>query len=134
MIEYKKQLPLVTSADKAFWEAAKRHELLAYRCLNCGAYYSVVIDCVKCSAPHMEWVKVSGRGTVYTYTIYYQIYNPVWKEDIPYNAAWVQLEEGPLILTSIVGAKNEELRVGLPVEVIYDDVTEEVTLPKFKPV
>ena len=134
MIEYKKQLPLITSADKAFWEAAKRHELLAYRCLNCGAYYSVVIDCVKCSAPRMEWVKVSGKGKIYTYTVYYQIYNPAWKEDIPYNAAWVQLDEGPLILTNIVGVKNEDLRVGLPVEVTYDDVTEEVTLPKFKPV
>ena len=134
MIEYKKQLPLITSADKAFWEAAKRHELLAYRCLNCGAYYSVVIDCVKCSAPRMEWVKVSGKGKIYTYTVYYQIYKPAWKEDIPYNAAWVQLDEGPLILTNIVGAKNEDLRVGLPVEVTYDDVTEEVTLPKFKPV
>jgi uncharacterized protein len=134
MNEYKKQLPLITSADKAFWEAAKRHELLAYRCLNCGAYYSVVIDCVKCSAPRMEWVKVSGQGKIYTYTVYYQIYNPAWKENIPYNAAWVQLDEGPLILTNIVGAKNEDLRVGLPVEVTYDDVTEEVTLPKFKPV
>ena len=134
MIEYKKPLPLITSVDKPFWEAAKRHELLAYRCLNCGAYYSVVIECVKCSAPHMEWVKVSGKGKVYTYTVYHQLYNPVWKEEIPYNAAWVQMDEGPLILTNIAGIKNEDLRVGLPVEVIYDDVTEEVTLPKFKPV
>jgi uncharacterized protein len=134
MIEYKKPLPLITSVDKPFWEAAKRHELLAYRCLNCGAYYSVVIECVKCSAPHMEWVRVSGKGKVYTYTVYHQLYNPVWKEDIPYNAAWVQLDEGPLILTNIVGFKNEDLHVGLPVEVTYDDVTEEVTLPKFKAV
>ena len=114
MTEYKKQLPLITSVDKPFWEAAKRHELLAYRCLNCGAYYSVVIDCVKCSAPHMEWVKVSGKGKVYTYTVYHQLYNPAWKEDIPYNAAWVQLDEGPLILTNIVGIKNEDLHVGAP--------------------
>ncbi len=134
MIEYRKPLPLITSADKPFWEAAKRHELMTYRCLNCGAYYSVVIDCVKCSSPRMEWVKVSGKGKIYTYVVYHQLYNPVWKENIPYNAAWVQLDEGPLILTNIVGIKNEDLRVGLPVEVIFDDVTEEVTLPKFKPV
>jgi uncharacterized protein len=134
MVEYNKPLPLITSADKPFWDAARRRELTAYRCSNCGAYYSAVIDCVKCSAPRMEWVKVSGKGKIYTYAVYYQLYNPAFKEDIPYNAAWVQLNEGPIILTNIVGVKKEDLKVGLPVEVTFDDVTEEVTLPKFKPV
>ena len=134
MAEYTKQLPLITTADKPFWEAARRHELTAYHCQNCGAYYSVVVDCVKCSAPRMEWVKVSGKGKIYTYTVYHQIYNPLWKEDIPYNAAWVQLEEGPIMLSNIVDIKKEDLRVGLPVEVIFDDVTTEVTLPRFRPV
>jgi uncharacterized OB-fold protein len=133
MAEYKKQLPLITSVDRPFWDAAKRHELLAYQCQNCRAYYSLVVDCVKCNSPKMAWVKVSGRGKVFTYTIYHQLYNPMWKEDIPYNAAWVQLDEGPIMMTNIVGCKNEDIKVGMPVEVVYDDITPEVTLPKFKP-
>ena len=134
MAEYRKQLPLITAVDKPFWDASKKHELLAYRCQNCGTFYSLIVDCVQCSASKMEWVKVSGKGKVFTYTIYHHVYNPSWKDDIPYNAVWVQLDEGPIMMSNIVGAKNEEIYVGMPVEVVYDDITEEVTLPKFKPV
>jgi len=134
MAEYRKQLPLITAVDKPFWDAAKRHELLAYCCQNCGTYYSLIVECVQCSTPKMEWVKVSGKGKVFTYTIYHHVYNPLWKDDIPYNAVWVQLDEGLIMMSNIVGAKNEEIYVGMPVEVVYDDITEEVTLPKFKPV
>ena len=133
MTEYRKQLPLITASDKPFWDAAKRHELMAYKCQHCGAFYSLVIDCVKCSAPRMAWVKVSGKGKIYTYAVYHRVYSPMWKDDIPYNAAWVELEEGPIMMCNIVGVKNEDLHVGMPVEVTYDDITEEVTLPKFKP-
>jgi uncharacterized OB-fold protein len=134
MAEYKKQLPLISIADKPFWDAARRHELMAYQCQNCGTYYSLVVECVNCSAPKMEWVKVSGKGKVFTYTIYHQLYNPAWKDDIPYNAAWVQLDEGPLMVCNIVDVENEDIYVDMPVVVTYDDITEEVTLPKFKPV
>jgi len=134
MSEYKKQLPLITAVDKPFWEAAKRHELVAYRCLNCGAFYSQPTDCVACDKPKMDWVKVSGKGQVYTFGIYHQLYHPAWKEDIPYNVAWIKLDEGPVLMSNIVGCKNENIYVGMPVEVVFDDVTEEVTLPKFKPV
>jgi uncharacterized protein len=133
MVEYKKQLPLITSVDRPFWDAAKQHELMAYKCQNCGAYYSLVVDCVKCNAPKMAWVRVSGKGKVFTYTIYHQLYSPIWKEDIPYNAAWVQLDEGPIMMTNIIECKKDDIRVGMPVEVVYDDITPEVTLPKFKP-
>ena len=133
MAEHNKPLPLMSIADKPFWDAAKRHELMAYRCQNCGTFYSLVVECVKCSATKMEWVKVSGKGKVFTYTVYHQLYNPAWKDDIPYNAAWVQLDEGPIMMSNIVGIKNEEIYVGMPVEVTYDDITEDVSLPKFKP-
>jgi len=134
MSEYKKQLPLITAIDKPFWEAAKRHELVAYRCLNCGTFYSHPTDCVACDKPKMDWVRVSGKGQVFTFGIYHQLYHPAWKEDIPYNVAWVKLDEGPLLMSNIVECKNEDIHIGMPVEVVFDDVTEEVTLPKFKPV
>ena len=134
MTEYKKQLPDITSVDKPFWDAAKKHELVAYQCLNCGTFYSQVTDCVACDNPRMEWVKVSGKGEVYTFGIYHQLYHPAWKEEIPYNVSWIKLDEGPLIMSNVVECKNEDLYVGMPVEVVFDDVTEEVTLPKFKPV
>jgi uncharacterized OB-fold protein len=133
MSEYQKLLPAITTANRPFWDAAKRHELVAYKCLNCGAYYSLPTHCLACDNPTMEWVKVSGRGEVYTFGVYHQLYHPAWKEDIPYNVSWVKLEEGPILLTNIVGCRNEDIKVGMPVTVVFDDVTAEVTLPKFKP-
>lgn len=134
MGEYFKQLPSVTASDRPFWDAAKRHELTAYRCLNCGAYYSQIIDCIACGRPRMAWDRVSGKGEVFTFCVYHQLYHPGWKADIPYNVAWVKLTEGPLVMSNIVGCQNEDIYIGMSVEVVFDDVTEEVTLPKFKPV
>ena len=133
MPEIKKQLPVITESNKAFWEAARRHELVAYRCLNCGALYSQQVDCTACGSPRMEWVKVSGKGEVFTFCIYHQPFHPAWEDDIPYNVAYVKLEEGPLLMTNIVGCDNKDIYIGMPVEVIFEDVAAEVTLPKFKP-
>ena len=133
MTEYTKQLPEINNRDKAYWDAAKQHELKAYRCLNCGTFYSKVIHCVACDVPKMDWVKVGGKGEVYTYCIYHQVYHPGWKDDIPYNVAWIKLDEGPLMISNIVDCRNEDIHIGMPVGVVFDDITEEVTLPKFKP-
>jgi uncharacterized OB-fold protein len=132
--EYKKQLPLITTENKPFWDAAKRHELIAYKCLNCGTYYSLPTDCLVCDAPKMDWVKVSGKGQVFTFVIYHQLYHPGWKDEIPYNVCWIKLDEGPVLMSNVIECKNEDIYIGMPVEVVFDDVTEEVTLPKFKPV
>jgi uncharacterized OB-fold protein len=131
--EYLKQLPLITLSDKPFWDAAKKHELVAYRCLNCGAYYPQVTECPACRTPRMEWVKVSGKGEVFTFCIFHQLYHPAWKADLPYNVAWIKLQEGPLLMTNIIECRNEDIRIGMPVEVVFDDVTNEVTLPRFRP-
>jgi uncharacterized protein len=133
MPDYKKQLPAISETDKPFWEAAKRHELVAQKCLNCGTYYSLPTYCIACDNPKMAWVKVSGRGEVFTFVVYHQLYHPGWKGDIPYNVSWIKLDEGPLIISNIINCKNESIYIGMPVEVVFNDVTEEVTLPKFKP-
>ncbi|MHB8105423.1 MAG: Zn-ribbon domain-containing OB-fold protein [Dehalococcoidales bacterium] len=125
MPEIKKQLPLVTGSNKAFWDAAKNHELAAYKCLDCGAYYSQATVCAACH---------SQRREVFTFCIYQQAFHPAWKDDIPYNVAYVKLAEGPLLMTNIIGCDNKDVYIGMPVEVVFEDVTAEVTLPKFKPV
>jgi len=131
---YSKQLPEITTADKPFWDAAKNHLLMAYQCRNCGTYYSQTTDCIACDNPQMSWTKVSGKGKVFTFCVYHQVYSPSWKDDIPYNVAWIKLAEGPLVISNIVGCKNEDIHIEMPVEVTFDDITDTITLPKFKPV
>ena len=77
------------------------------------------------------WVKASGRGEVYTWTVFYQVYHQSFAKDVPYVVV-VELEEGPRLITNLVQCKIEDIEVGMPVEVAFDDVAEEITLPKFR--
>ena len=79
-----------------------------------------------------EWVKVSGQGRLYTWTTIFQRYHPGFADELPYNVAIVELKEGPRIFTNIVECSNDDLKVGMKVEVVFEDVTEEITLPKFR--
>ena len=86
-----------------------------------------------CLSSEVEWVRASGRGTVYSFTVTHQNQAPGFREELPYVLAIVELEEGPRIMTNVVGVAPDAVRIGMPVEVVFDDVTPEVTLAKFRP-
>jgi len=133
--DYKKPLPNINNPNtKPFWEAARRHELRAQRCPDCTfVRYPAAKFCPECLAENDEWVALSGKGKVWSFGVYHHVFSPAFKDDIPYNAALVELDEGPRMITNIVGVPNEAITVGMPVEVAFDDVTDEVTLVKFRP-
>ena len=133
--KYPKPLPRIDEESKGFWEACQRHELYLQRCGDCGAfrYYPRAL-CPSCLSDRIEWVRSSGQGTIYTFTVVYQNLAPGFRDELPYVLAYVELEEGVRMLTNIVGCPPEAVRIGMPVEVIFEDVTPAVTLPKFKPV
>ena len=132
--KYEKLLPHIDEMSRPYWEGAKRHELLLQKCQECGHYrYPPGETCPSCLSDKLEWVKVSGRGSVYTWTVFHQAYHPAYKDDIPYAVVAVELEEGPRMITNLVNCRIEDIKVGMPVEVVFDDVTEEVSLPKFRP-
>jgi len=134
MADYKKPLPRPTAASLPFWEAAKRHELQIQRCSSCGAHIFYPREvCPECLSSDLNWMKVSGKGTVYSYTIAQAPTHPAFAEDIPYVIAIVELAEGPRLTTNITGCQPEEVRVGMPVVATFDDVTLEMTLVKFRP-
>lgn len=81
----------------------------------------------------MTWVPASGKGTLYSFALMHQVYHPGFASEVPYNIVEVDLEEGLRILSDVVGCANEDLRIGMPIEVTFEDVTEEVTLPRFRP-
>jgi len=84
----------------------------------------------------VEWRQASGRGTLYTYAIQYRALNPEWAEDVPYVTAVVELEEGVRLFTLLVDCEPQpdKIRIGMPVEVVFEDLSEEVTIPRFRPV
>ena len=135
MIEYAKPLPQPTAETKPFWEGCRRHELLIPKCPACGArWFPPAALCPECWNEHPIAEPVNGRGTVYSYAIYHRLYHPAFKEDIPYLVAIIELDEGPRMMSNLIGCAPEQARVGMPVEVVFEDVTGEVTLYKFRPV
>ncbi len=83
----------------------------------------------------MNWAQVSGRGTVYTFAICHQAFSGFFRDKVPYNLALVELDDIPGIrmVSNIVGCANEDLYIGMPVEVVWEDITEEITLYFFQP-
>jgi len=130
---YQKPLPHIDEVNRPFWEAAQRHKLILQKCQGCGHYrYPPGETCPRCLSDRLEWVKASGRGIVYTWAVVHQVYHPAFANDVPYAVVTVELEEGPRILTNLVDCHIEDIAIGIPVEVVFEDVTEEVTLPKFR--
>ena len=135
MTDYKKPLPFVYPETQPFWDGVKRHELLIQKCNDCGniQFYPRSL-CVSCLSENTEWIKANGRGKIYSFTIAHRPARPAFSDDVPYNIAIVELEEGVRLTSNIVDCANEDIKVDMPVEVVFDDVTPEITLPKFKPV
>lgn len=136
MNEYKKPLPDIKPWTQAFWDGTKQRKLLVQKCNDCGvSIFSPKRVCPECWSDNLSWFEASGKGKVYSYTITYEGVEHFFEEDLPMILAWVDLEEdGVRMLTNIVDCDPENLEIGMDLEVVFEDVTPEVTLPKFKPV
>jgi uncharacterized OB-fold protein len=134
MADYKKPLPRVDEESRGYWEALARHELYFQRCRECGTKrFPPRAVCPVCLSSATEWVRASGKGTVYSFTVTHQNHAPGFRESLPYVLAVVELAEGPRMMTNVVGCAPDDVRVGMAVEVEFEDVTPEVTLAKFRP-
>ena len=132
--KYAKPLPEPTIATQPFWDAAREHRLLLQRSQKTGAlvYYPRGLSPFGAD-DSLDWVEASGRGTVYAFTIARRPTAPQWSADCPYVIAIVQLEEGPRLTANILGCAVDDVRIGMPVVVRFEDVTPEVTLVQFEP-
>jgi uncharacterized OB-fold protein len=132
--KYSKPLPHLDEESRPWWEALQRHELYIQKCRDCGdlRYYPRAM-CTSCMSSNTEWIKCSGRGKVYTFTATYQNNVPGFRESLPYIMAYVELDEGLKMLTNLVECPPDQVKIDMPVEVVYEDVTPEVTLAKFRP-
>lgn len=135
MITTNKPLPGPDVESQPYWAACREHRLSLPRCSDCQHYrYPPTFYCDKCRSSNCEWVDVSGRGTVFTWIVVrHPIPREVFGDMVPYVVALVELEEGPRIASNIIGCDVDAIAAGMAVEVVFEDVTPEVTLPKFRP-
>ncbi len=128
-----KPLPIVTDENRPYWEGCRQGKLLLQHCQQCHQYqFYPRLYCMQCGSDKLQWAEASGRGRIYSYTIIHRNKTPEFVQDVPYNVAIIQLDEGPRMMANIVGSDNSQLGVDLPVTVVFDPVTDEISVPRFK--
>ena len=134
---YKKPIPTPQGESDQYWQKAKEGELWLRKCNACGEAYFYPRDISPCCfSRDTTWIKASGKATLFTYGIVERAPHPGFVEDVPFVTAIVELEEGPTMPTNIVmeDPTPEKLRVGMPLEAVFEEITDTISLPKFKPV
>jgi len=131
---YQKPVPIPTEASQPFFTGAREQRLMLQQCATCGTFlWPVKSHCTTCLSADIAWEQASGQGTLYSFVLMHQVYHPGFASEAPYNIAEVDLAEGIRIITNITGCSNEQLQIGMPLEATFEAITDEITLPKFKP-
>jgi uncharacterized protein len=125
-------LPATTALTRPFWDAAARGGLLLPRCNACGLhFFRPEVACTHCFSVDWRWVEASGRGTLYSYTVVHRAPAPGFV--VPFVLAVVELDEGPAIFSNLVGCAANDIHIGMPLRVRFEQVSRDVHLPRFEP-
>ena len=125
-------LPMPTDDTKFYWESARAGKLVVQKCNACGApqFYPRPF-CISCLADAMGWMEVSGKGTIYTFTINHRPANEYMKDKTPYVVAAIDLDEGVRMIANIVDSNIGDVKCGARVRVTFEQASEDITLPQF---
>lgn len=134
--KYEKPLPEFRPETKPYWDACRKHEFVLPKSKTTGEFffYPRAVSPGADMTHDIEWVKASGKAKVWTYAIHHMGPTPAYKSDPAYVVALVETSEGVKMMTNIIGCSPKDVYIGMDVEVVFDDVTPEVTLIKFKPI
>jgi uncharacterized OB-fold protein len=135
--EAKKPLPEITPINQPFWDGAKSGKLMMQKCRDCGSWiFCPRPICVECNSDKLEWVQVSGRGKVFSFTVIREVVGNALRgfgPEIPYVTAWIDLDDGPRFCSNIIGCPINNVKIGMEVQVVFEDTGEGIVLPKFGP-
>ena len=126
-------LPQPGPHNREFWEGCRRHELRIQRCTGCGKHrFTPKPSCPHCAALAFEWITCSGKGRVYTWTVIHGPTLPAFAALTPYAAGLIELEERVFMTGQIRGVDPHAITMGMRVQVEFDDVTDDVSLPHWR--
>ena len=136
-----KPVPVPDEASAPFFDGALQGRLMVLRCRACDTYMSPIAgigaavrpSCVACFSGELEWAASSGTGTLYSFVIMHQLYDEAFAQDVPYNIAVVETDEGVRLTSQVIDCPNDALEVGMGLEVTFERMSDDVAVPKFRP-
>lgn len=134
MNEQRKPLPEIEPFTQPFWDAARQGRLLVQFCADCNArIFFPRRQCPECWSDNLDWLQATGKGRVYAFSVTYEGVEAAFVEDLPIILAWVDLPEGIRMQTNILDCDPDSVAIGMEVEVVFKRVTDEISLPHFRP-
>ena len=135
MNDVKRPLPRSNEYDtREFWAATKANEFRYQQCENCDTIvFYPRRHCTTCTAGDLKWKTSAGIGTVYTYSVVRQSYHPFFRNLVPYTVAWIDLDEGPRIISNVIGIEPGDVTIGQRVQIEWEE-HENLNIPLFKPI
>ncbi len=129
-----KPIPVPDEISAPFFDGARDGRLMLQHCSACDGWsFPVRERCPHCFAAKLQWRAASGKGTLYTFAIMHQVMNPGFAGAVPYNVSQIDLAEGVRMISNVVGVANSDLRIGMELEACFDDIGENIRVPKFRP-
>ena len=131
----RKPKPRPAPESLPYWQAAREHRLALPKCESCEHFwFPPSRTCPHCLSTQFSFQNVSGKGKIFSFVTFHRVYRPAFEGDVPYVVALVELDEGPRLLTNIMGVSHEEVKCEMRVEVVFDNYDADISIPKFKPV
>ncbi len=125
----------ITPEARPYWEGLRNDKLMLPTCAKCGPFFSPRVLCPPCHSRDISWIEASGKATLYSFEIAHQALNPGFKVPPPYILALVELDEGPRLLTNLVDVEPDPaaLKCDMRLEVVFERLTDAITIPQFRP-
>ena len=128
-------VPVPNLDNQEFFDRCREHQLVLRRCRDCALFSPPPRPhCPHCAANNVEGVRYAGKGPVYTFTITRQPVSRAFEGRLPWAVVDIELEEGVHLISNLVDCDPDEIEIGMAVEVVFEEVNAEITLPKFKKV
>jgi uncharacterized protein len=135
MSDYTKPIPIPSIESKPYWDGLKQHKLLMQRCDGCGKFwFPPSLLCPHCNDGRFTWSETKGTGRVFSFVVYHRVYHPGFADEVPYTVAVIELDEGPRLISNVIGIPPDQVVCDMRVKIAYDDITDAMTIPKFAPV
>jgi uncharacterized OB-fold protein len=129
-----KHFPRPTAETRPYWDGCRQGLLLLQRCGGCGAHqFYPRMMCTRCDSDAMEWVPASGHGRIRSFTVVRRPVSKAYAAQTPYIVALIELAEGPTMMSNVVECTPGDAAIGLPVEVVFERWSEEISVPMFRP-